>query len=474
MGMFGAFSAAAASMRLLPTGTPPAPDAALRPGSAAATGTALPPSVAVATAANADPAAIAGAAGTAVPMLARTLQPQLGEVTARLAGASVREQALGALAALFSPDGAEAALADCFEAFGQSWQSLTANPTGSAEQEAVAVRGQAFAAEVRRLAGGAEALDQSLRSELAGGLDQLNQALAGIHQEHRAIVSQAALGRSSQEAEQRRDELVDQVVELTGARVFPRENRLVALYSPSGQVLLEQRPQAFASAETGVPPGPGTVVAEGRITEGRLGALLTMVKDGSRQHPPTQPDPNPAAEVVRKLRSHLDAVVQTVTGRTRANQPVSFADAYDSAPVTDAGELRFGLFVGDRQSLELNPHLLDGSRTLKPAAAGPGLKALAASGRQFVADGLALSGTGYGGLVGTVTEGWARTAQAAGADAAVAATAHDLIQAKSRQGVNFDLQAEVMTLHGLQTSAGVTGQIGRAMGDLLEALDRVA
>lgn len=462
MGLFGAIASVANGFQLVPAGTQSGTDAASTP-------------------AGSD--AVANIAVASVPPPARPLPPlsgplrsQANEIAARASGSSVRGDYLSEVGTLFAPADGSPGLAGGFETFGQSWRRLAAAPRDPALAQAVVRQGDAFAGSVRSLAGGVEKLAARIGDDVTAGLKTLNQTLVEIHHENRAIATQAALDQPSDDEEAKRDALLATVVDMTGANVFPRENRGVALYTASGQMLLDGRPGQFTSTAATDPVPLGAVSADGKITDGKLGALLRLAADGSKATPPRPADPAPDAEIVRKLRSQLDAVTNIALGRTRPKQPTSLSDAYDMAIPGDNKELGFGFFVGsNRHDLQVNPDLLSGARTLKPDAATAVAASLAAPGRQLTADGLTLANTSYGQFAGTVANIWNGLGAGAGRDAKIATAANALMDSYRQNGApSIDLQGAVASLTTVQDALGTTRRIGHALGDFLRALDQIA
>ena len=473
MGLFDAIASAASGFRSLPSGGQGVADAAQRPPDAVAA--AAPP--APSPGADTPPAVAVGA-------LSGRLRTQVGDIAARQGGAAVRDAYLRDVGALFASAGGGAPdLGSAYDAFVQAWRGLAADPQNPAGQRAVVNQGDVLATTVRGLAGGVEQLSGRLGDAVAAGVADLNAALDAINQENRAIVSQAALKRPTGEAEARRDALVAKVVDLTGAQVFSRENKGIALFTAGGQPLLDHRPTCFTSAASPQPAPAGAVDADGRVTDGRLGALLRLAADGSRRNPPQRPDGDSGAEVVRKLRSQLDVVAGTLLGRTRANQPASFADAYDSTMASAPSDLVSGFFVGaNRLDVAVNPELLDGSRTVKGVAARAVTASLTAGGRQFAGDAVTVSGASSPAFAALVAGFWSHTADAAHRDSQAADAAKGLMadaatgpaaDAGGGAGV-IDLQAEVGKLQTLQIAFGATGRIAHSLDEFLGVLDQVA
>jgi len=475
MGLFGAIASVASEFRILPSGAANPSDAGIRP-TPSATDTGTPTAPTAPTPANAVPTAPAAAAPPTPVLrpLTGALGAQVSDIAARQGAAEVRDSTLHDIGTLFGSNAGTSDLGSSLDAFAQAWQQLAADPATPDGQQEVITHGGTLAATVRSLSQGVEDLSARLNDAATAGIKDLNQTLSDIHQTNRVIVSQAALNRPTDETEAQRDQLVAKVVDLTGANFFRRENKTIALFTSGGQALLDQRPTRFTRAGSGQPAAPDAVPADGRIDNGRLGALLRLTADGSRQTPPQRPSPDPGSEVIRKLRSQLDAVANIVLGRSRANkQPTSFADAYDSAPVTDDSQLSSGFFIGrNRLSLDVNPDLVAGTRTLKTNAAPAVATSLTTRGRQLPVDGLPVPATSYPALVNAVTNAWTALSDNASRDARVAEAANTLMTSQTQGAGSPDLQTGMSRLQTLQTALGSTRQIGHSLGAFMSALGR--
>ncbi|MEI6559496.1 MAG: hypothetical protein WCO00_13915 [Rhodospirillaceae bacterium] len=461
MGLFGAIASVASGFHLVPTGTAGGTEAVPAP--------AAPDSAAAAVTAPVVPVPAAPSRPLSGP-----LRAQASEIAAREGAALVRDRYLREVGALFAAADGAPDLGSRFEAFSQSWRGLAAAPQDAAAARAVLTCGEALGTCVRTLAAGVERLAGRVATDVGTGLDDLNQTLGAIYRENRTIATQAALNRPSDEAEARRDILISKVVETTGANVFSRENRGIALYTASGQALLDGQPTRFTSTAT-APAVPGAVIAEGRINDGRLGALLRLAADGSRARPPRPADPASEAEIPRKLRSQLDAVATTLLGRSRPKQPTSFSDAYDMAPPGSGSDLGFGFFIGaDRHSLEINPELLSGTKTLKSGAAAAVAASLTAGGRQIGADGLTLPGGSYGQLAGVVSGFWSWLSAGATHDADIASLANTLMDGYRQDGGHVDIPGEVSRLGSVESALTSSRRVSHALGEFLGVLDQIA
>ncbi len=457
MGLFGAIASVANGFQLVPPGSQGGAD----PAPAPAAGSAAQPSAPNATA--------------PLSPLSGALRGQISEISARQNSTSVRDGYLAELGALFAPNDTSPGIGASFEAFVKACRGLAAAPGDPALAQNAIKQGDTLAGTVRTLAQGVEKLAVRMNDDASSGLQDLNQTLVAIHRENRTIATQAALNRPSDEDEARRDVLVAKVVDMTGANVFPRENRGVALYTASGQPLLDGRPFQFSSTAATGPAPAGAVSADGSITDGRLGALLRLGADGSRATPARPADTAPDAEILRKLRSQLDAVAGALLGRTRPKQPTTLADAYDMAPPASASELGFGLFIGgNRGTLQVNPDLLSGAKSLKPGAMAAVANSLSAGGRQFNADGLTLTGASYGQFATRVSDAWNWLSASSTRETKVADTASTLMNGYRQNGGAINFQSEVSGLATVQDALATSRRIAHALGDFLRTLDQVA
>ncbi len=458
MGLFGAIASVANGFKLVPPGTPGGADSAA-PASAA------------------DIAAVPSASSDLLPAvrLPGALRAQISAISVHKTTSAVRDDYLAELGALFAQGENAPDLGTSFDGFVKACRALAASPRDAERGREAVKAGETLAGTVRALAQGVEKLAERMGGDAAVGLQHLNQTLIAIHRENRTIATQAALNRPSDEDECRRDALVANVVEMTGANVFPRENRGVALYTANGQPLLDGRPYQFSSTASSDPAPAGAISADGSITDGRLGALLRLGADGSRATPPRMADCAPDGEILRKLRSQLDGVAATMLGRTRPKQPTTLADAYDMAPPASPTELGFGFFIGsNRANLQINPELLSGAKTTKPEAMPAVANSLCAGGRQFNADGLNLTAASYSQFVFRISDSWSKLCSGASRETKVADTASNLMSDYRQNGSAINFQTEVTGLATIQDALATSRRIAHSLGELLRTLDQVA
>lgn len=404
-----------------------------------------------------------------------TLRRELGELAARSGEAEVRSLWLQRAAHIMgaptaSPEADTEAgpetLGARFSALVQSWQAFSAEPKQPERQRAAIAASDALARGIRSAATATEALAGDLGTTIAAAVNEVNGLLNQVHRSNRSLIGLAARGESSADFEAERDQALSTLAEWTGVQIFPRENRQVALYTADGTALLEQRPLRLRAP--GAPEEPGTVPAAQVIRYGRLGALLALGADGSVAMPPTQPSRDVGGEIVRKLRSHLDAMTQVLTGRTRTGQPVSVADAYDSAPCNEPGTLPYGVFRGSRLDLDTAPGLMEGTCGLKTGAAKPVAAALTVR-RTLATDGFSLPATSAETLFSAIDRLWQESAKGAVRENGAASSALESMEARA-SGPPPPLEQELAALQTLDSARGSSLQLSRGSRELLSVL----
>lgn len=199
-----------------------------------------------------------------------------------------------------------------------------------------------------------------------------------------------------------------------------------------------------------------------------------MLRDGSTTTPPTPADGAPTGEIIRKLRSQLDALAKEFTGGTSPGQPQSFRDAYDNAKPAKAGEASSGFFEGnDRFTLSVNRRLLEDKEAIKQSAVAPTVRALNAAGRRLDADGLTLTDTSYGGMVNAITGTWMSAAKTVNDQHSQEKAARQLVDERYHAKTGVNLDEEIADLQRLQTAYAASArvmQVVKSMHETLEAM----
>lgn len=256
-----------------------------------------------------------------------SLRRQFESLTSTNGLTGTQQEYLSRIQDLLGASSDNAALPQLFNQFTAAWQTLQSQPESAAAQQQVIALGDQLATEVRRLSGGVDEIDSQIRNDLDAATDELNDKLAKVFELNLRIKASDPAGVERLELIDQRDAIVREIANLVDVRSVERENGAIALFTPAGLSLLDGAPARFAFDGTNVVSVDTGASVNGLLREGKIKALLNLRYDGTAAGQPASADP--ASEVIRKLRSQLDMVVNTFT--TITGSPATFAAAYNNA-----------------------------------------------------------------------------------------------------------------------------------------------
>ncbi len=220
----------------------------------------------------------------------------------------------------------QAALPNLLSQFTAAWQTLQATPESDAAQSAVIRYGQQLTEEVNRVAAGTDAIDNEAKDEVESSVDTLNGLLEQVFELNVRLRSASETGAERTDLIDQRDALVREVAKYVDVRTVERENGAIALFTPAGLSLVDGPPSKFVYDGTNLYRSEDpTMPVDSLLREGKIRALLDFRLDNSGKSVPVSTDPG--TEVIRKVRSQLDAVVKAMTSTVGS----TFSSTYDSA-----------------------------------------------------------------------------------------------------------------------------------------------
>ncbi|HET6620549.1 MAG TPA: flagellar hook-associated protein FlgK [Dongiaceae bacterium] len=261
-----------------------------------------------------------------------SLRRQFETLTSTDGLTSTQQDYLSRIQSLLGASSDTAALPQLLSDFTAAWQTFQAQPEGAAAQRQVIALGDQLAAEVRRVSTGVDQIDADIRTDIGSATSDLNDKLAQVFELNLRIKASDPNGAERLDLIDQRDGLVREVAKLVDVRSVERDNGAIALFTPAGLSLLDGAPARFAFDGTNVVSVDTGAPVNGLMREGKIKALLNLRYDGTSAGQPASADP--ASEVIRKLRSQLDTIVNAFT--TTTGSPPTFAAAYNNS----SGSLR--------------------------------------------------------------------------------------------------------------------------------------
>ncbi|MBI2254262.1 MAG: hypothetical protein HYU58_06570 [Proteobacteria bacterium] len=258
--------------------------------------------------------------------VSESLRKQLESLIAGDGASATQDELMSRIQQLLGTSSDQAALPNLFSQFTAAWQTLQATPESKAAQTAVIRYGQQLAEEINHVAAGIDTLDSDVKDETTQAVDNLNGLLEQVFELNVRLRSASENGTERTELIDQRDALVREISQYVDVRTVERENGAIALFTPAGLSLVDGPPSKFVYDGTNLyrSEDPKTPI-ESLLRSGKIRALIDFRLDNSSKSATVSSDP--ATEVIRKLRSQLDAVVKAMTATTGS----TFSSAYDAA-----------------------------------------------------------------------------------------------------------------------------------------------
>ncbi|MFV3129442.1 flagellar hook-associated protein FlgK [Niveispirillum sp. KHB5.9] len=402
------------------------------------------------------------------------LRVQLEQTVSEEAGAATLSTYMRRATDLLGTTGGTPPLTNALDKFQAAWKELAATPESTVAQGQIIVHGEDLSREIRRLNEGIGEIEKQLDTDISNSVDSLNQALSSIDQLNADIMSTRGAGDPTMNLEDRRDALVREVASMMSIRTVERTDGKLSIFTTSGVSLLDAAPVKFTYQSGQLRSTASDRDLTGLVRDGKLGAMLELRADGSTQDPPQAASTLPGAEILRKLRSQVQAVSEAFLGATKPGEPTSFADAYNGAgPVAD-GELPNRFFIGTGAgTIELNPGLLSGDLTIKTSAAQGVTTAMEATGRSINADGLRASGVSYGSMVSTMIGQWSANSKVATEQATIATDFKNELDGRYKNNTGVNMDEEIAMLQVLQRNYSAAARVMQTVNNMLDAIEGI-
>lgn len=360
--------------------------------------------------------------------------------------------------------------------FQAAWKTLETSPESETAQYQLIQAANTFSREIVRVSQGVEDLDNEMKGDMNTSLDKVNSLLDDINTINNNIVSLQGYGSAANEVADKRDGLIKELSTYIGVRTVERPDGRVAVFTPSGLALVDSNAAklSYDGGNINLTVGNQSTTVNQHIREGKLAALMDMRADGSTSSPPKPASSDPTTEVIRKLRSQLDAYATMFTDHTQPGQPTSFRDAYDNAKPVAAGEEPTQFFMGkDRFTLAVNDKLLSGETKIKASAVKDVVAAVNATGRKFNADGLQLDDASYTSMASNITGSWMTAAKTVKDRSDFATSARQTLDERYHGATGVNIDEEIANLQQLQTSYAASARVMQVANSMFDALEAV-
>lgn len=130
-------------------------------------------------------------------------------------------------------------LASTINDFFDSWQQLTANPSGEVERDVVIQRGQLLGEAFAGITNQLDTIRSNMNTEIIGGVDYLNEKISEIAKLNDRIQLTEISGQTANAARDQRDLIIKNLSETLGVQTYADNRGLLCVQLPGGLPLVQ-------------------------------------------------------------------------------------------------------------------------------------------------------------------------------------------------------------------------------------------
>jgi|GEM_PF-4721771 flagellar hook-associated protein 1 FlgK len=370
-------------------------------------------------------------------------------------------------------------LTSAMQEFTTAFQALQATPGSTTTQQEAVQAGQTLVSTVQSIADGIQSIQTRVGQQAQTDVGTLNTNLANIATLNAQIATAAGTGQSTAALEDTLDVAVQTVASLVPLRVSFANNGTAQLATPDGVELVGITAASFAfnsATDTIYATGdPSETSLNASFSGGQIGAELSTLDTSAAGVASQNPADAPLQKVLDQLNSFADQFYAAPPAA-----PTAFQAAYDTAGPTEAGELAANFFTianygaspsTDAFGFQVNPALLDGTATVKQAAASPVVGQLVATNNNFSAGGVATTNATYTGITEAIASNETQRAQVAQSSQQSSQAALSATQATYQNATGVNVNTELTQLIVLQNTYGASAKVISVVEQLFSALE---
>jgi flagellar hook-associated protein 1 FlgK len=179
-------------------------------------------------------------------------------------------------------ESANAGLGNALSEFFNAWESLSTNPAGILERQAVIEKGEQMAVALRGARNSLNLVREQTNQAISQTVDQINALTAEIASLNQEIYTLESAGTEANDIRDRRDHSIEQLAEKIGISTFETDNGMVTVAIQGGPVLVESGRQNSIAADVAggsrvlnFAGSGGKLDITGLVRSGRLGGLVS-------------------------------------------------------------------------------------------------------------------------------------------------------------------------------------------------------
>lgn len=364
--------------------------------------------------------------------------------------------------------------------FSAAWSNYSSNPESIVSQQSLISSGQILANDVQSITANVASLKTQIQGDISTNLKSLNADLTDIATLNTQIQQATTSGQQTIDLQDQMDIAINKVSSFMNVSVQPRANGQVALYTATGQVLVdEQVAKQFSYNGTAILDASGSDVTSslvGGSLQAAVGFVSTSAADLSSS--------TAGVGTIGKLQAQIAKLVDSFTNSS-GSTPSSFATAYSNAVTastatgaTQSGDTLASSFFSvlndpsgnpDPSTFKVTATLTNGSAQIPQT----GTQAIADSfnaTQNYTASGLSASNVTYAGLTTAILSNFQQDANILKTQNDTATSQQTYFQQTVAQQTGVNTDTELANLVIYQNSYAASAHVMSTINQMLTTL----
>lgn len=364
--------------------------------------------------------------------------------------------------------------------FSSAWSTYSANPESSSAKQNLIAYGTTLTNDIHSAVGVVGTLKSQIQSDVSSSVTTINATLKDIADVNRQIQEAVSAGLQTVDLQDQVDNDVQKLSTFMNVSVQSRANGQVAVYTPSGQVLVDQQStKSFTYNGASILDSNGT-----DVTSAFSGGSLQAATDFISTSASSLASSVPGVGTLGKFQAQMSKLVDAFTNSS-GSTPSTFATSYGTAVTnsTAAGATQQGQTLASTFFTVVNdgtgkpdPTTFNVNSTLIAGTAGlpqTGTSAIADSfnsAATYTASGLSAPSVTYAGLTSTILANFQQDANTISTQSATASSQQTYYQQtlSNKTGVNTD--TELANLVTYQNSYAASAHVMTTINQMMTTL----
>jgi flagellar hook-associated protein 1 FlgK len=357
--------------------------------------------------------------------------------------------------------------------FASAWNQYASAPEDDIQQANVINAAQTLVNDVNSVSSQVTQLGISVDTDITNNVATLNGYLQQVSSLNSELSAASTSNQPTADLQDQMDQLVNKISGLTSVTVQSRPNGQSALYTPSGQLMVDGTSvQNFSTASTGT----GLIIVSqngsdvtSAFSGGSLQAALQFVDTSTSAANST----TPGVGTIAKLNAQITALTNAFTDTTNPNSFAStYAEAVTSSTATgapQAGDDVASTFFTTSGSFAVNANLLSSAASLPQS----GVQAIASSfnnTQNYTASGLSASNATYATLTTAILSNFQQAANNISTLSTTATSQQTYYQQALSNATGVNIDTELANLVAYQNSYAASAHVISTVNQMMTTL----